>query len=590
MGLYVPGPQEFNPRYMQRAAKEYLQSYFQNNYQYEIPFFQRAYVWKEDQWAPLYEHITAEVEAFKSGTRSEHFVGTIITKQLPQVSFAVSPLQLVDGQQRLTTTAILLKALADTCSGDLPNLRSSLLNYLCFKDTQGATHFRIKHSRADTPFFDKVMKAESPDDVTPEDNRIIEAYRFFVGQFAPLSDADRELYANVILQRLPLIAMFLGENDDEQEIFDTINSLGVRLSVAELLKNYIFRDDALKPEYVQLWSSEFEDDDDDLKFWTREKTAGRVKRTNHELLLYTVLIIETGKEVRMDKLFAEYKGYMKPMDTAAKRAFLERLKAHAETYRQFPGYEDLNEIAFGELEKRAFHVIEYLETTTVYPLLLFLYDRIADVPDRLRALSLIENYLVRRLVSKLTSKNYNRLFIQIMQDLKSKPAVDAEALESVLLSYTDDSSRFPTDQEFQKGFRSAYLYNKYAQEVLFIIALSHLNPRLTDRHRLSTESYSVEHMMPKEWREHWKVTGMTEEQKADRDWTLKTMGNLTLVTGSMNSTLRNSAWSKKRKKLREHSSLKVTVDYLDLENWDEGTIAGRADDLAIKAKEVWPMP
>lgn len=575
---------------MQRAAKEYLQSYFQNNYQYEIPFFQRAYVWKEEQWAPLCEHITAEVEAFKRNERSEHFVGTIITKQLPQASFAVTPLQLVDGQQRLTTTAILLKALADTWAGELPNLRTSLLNFLRFHDTQGVAHFRIKHSRADAPFFDKVMLAERPQDIDVEENRIIEAYRFFVGEFKSLSDADRELYANVVLQRLPLIAMFLGENDDEQEIFDTINSLGVRLSVAELLKNYIFRDDALKPEYVELWSSEFEDDDDDLKFWNREKTAGRVKRTNQELLLYTVLIIETGKEVRMDKLFVEYKGYLRGMDTAAKRAFLQRLKAHAETYRRFPGDEDLNEIAYGEVEKRVFHVIEYLEITTVYPLLLFLYNRITDVPDRLKALTLIESYLVRRLVSKLTNKNYNRLFIQIVQELKGVETVNAIALGSVLLSYTDDSSRFPGDNEFEKGFRSAYLYNKYAQEVLFIIALSHLNTRLTDRHRLSTESYSVEHMMPKEWRAHWKVPGMTEEQKADRDWTLKTMGNLTLVTGSMNSTLKNRAWPKKRKTLREHSSLKITSDYLDLENWDENTIAERANDLATKAMEVWPMP
>lgn len=575
---------------MQSAVKEKLLSYFQHNYQYEVPFFQRAYVWDEESWELLYEHIATEVEAARNG-HSEHFIGTIITKQLPQDGFAVQSLQLVDGQQRLTTVSIALKALADTCTGDLVNLRDTLMGYLSFRDSRGAAHYRIKHSRVDGPYFEEVMGLAADAALPEGDNNIVQAYRYFRDKFDTLSDEDRDLFANVILQRLPVIAMFLGEHDDEQEIFDTINSLGVRLSVAELLKNYVFRDKELKDAYETLWSSVFEDDEEEASFWGKEKTAGRVKRTNLELLLYTVLIIETGKEVRLDKLFNEYKAFLKDKETAAKRAFLERLKAHAETYREFPGDEELNEIGFDETEKRVFHVIEYLEITTVYPLLLFLYDRITDRSQRVEALVLLESYLVRRVVAGLTSKNYNRLFIQMMADVKKQgDIVNAASVRNVLASYEEDTNRFPNDAEFKRGFHETYLYNRTAQEVLFIIALRGLDPRLSDRHKLSTESYSVEHMLPKKWREHWRVPGMTEEQKAERDWSLKTLGNLTLVTQPLNSTMRNSSWSKKRKHLKEHSHLSITKNYLDLEAWDESTIIQRANDLGTIACKVWATP
>lgn len=574
---------------MKSASKEKLLSYFQNNYQFEIPFFQRSYVWDEENWALLLEHIEAEVEAHRNKQPSEHFIGTIITKPLLSEGFGTQSLELIDGQQRLTTVAILLKALADTSTGEYEKLRATLNGYLVFTDSQGKQYLRITHSKVDAPYFEEVMHAGKPGDVEASENNINAAYRFFVGRFKDLSDADRDTYANIILHKLPVIAMFLGETDDEQEIFDTINSLGVRLTTAELLKNYLFREQALRPLYEEHWYTLFEEEEEDMKFWGTTKSAGRVKRTNLELLLYSALILETGSDVRIDKLFAQYKSWLKGRTVADRKTFLERLKGHAETYSNFPGEEELAQLTFHDADRRLFHVIDFLEITTIYPLLLFIFEQVQEEKERTAMLGILECYLIRRLVCKLTTKNYNRLFIQLINELKGQGKVDSRTLANILRSYDEDSNRLPEDMEFKKAFGDTHLYNAHALEVLFLIALKKLNPRMSDRNVLSAAGFSVEHMMPKKWREHWSRRGMTKDEEWERDRMLKTLGNLTLVKQPLNSSMRNASWARKRKALKAHSLLNITTDYLDLDTWDEAAIEARAKELAKEAVDVWPM-
>lgn len=573
---------------MKSASKEKLLSYFQNNYQYNIPFFQRAYVWGEENWELLLEHVEQEVEEYRNGKDSEHFIGTIITKPMPQQGFGAQPLELIDGQQRLTTVAIMLKALADTAKGDFPKLRDALLSLLSFKDTQDNDYLRIKHSKVDGPYFDAVMAATDPDQVPESDNQINAAYHYFTRRFKKLSDKDRDERMSIILHKLPVIAMFLGEKDDEQAIFDTINSLGVRLTTAELLKNFIFRDQEIRPLYEEHWYAIFEEEEEELKFWNTPKSSGRIKRTNLELLLYAVLIIETGGEVRIDKLFASYKEWLKGQTPKERKAFLKRLRAHAATYRQFPGEEELASLTFHDHERRLFHVIDFLEITTIYPLLLFIHMQVKDDEDRTAMHVLVEGFLIRRLVCKLTAKNYNKLFIQIMNELKSAATVNAAALRTILCNYTEDTNRIPDDVEFRNAFKDSPLYNAHAMEVLFLIALHKLNPRKSDRDTLSAAGFSVEHMMPKKWREHWDNGRMTPDEEWARDRKLKTLGNLTLVKQPLNSAMRNASWPKKKKELKKYSLLNITTDYLDLPEWNEDTIDARAADLAEEAVKVWP--
>jgi len=489
---------------MINANKEKLQSFYQGNLQYEIPFFQRAYVWTDENWTTFWEHLTAELEAYENGIDSEHFIGTIITKQKKSKNLSENVVELVDGQQRLTTISVFLKALRDTVLGELPKLKESIDKLLWFEDSYGKIHYRMKHSRIDEPNFIKVM--EKPEEISKEESSsILLAYSHFKNLLENLTDEKRETVKQVLLQKVPVISMLLDANDDEQEIFDTINSLGVRLTIGELLKNYMFKEQELINLYDDKWLAIFENDEEQVNYWHTERSSGRVQRNNMELLLYCFLIIETKKEIRLDRLFKEYKAYLKTKSAEEKKDFLIRLSKMANIFSSMPQKEELVEIKFSDREKRFFHVLENLEITTIFPLVLYLYQYIQDKEELLNTFEILESYLALRQICRFTTKNYNNIFIQIIRafekpvdkDDETSKEVSPARLKQILESFTEDSNRYPTEIEVKNAFHEKVLSNKQAGEILYIIALKDIDSEYSDSKTLSSKSFSVEHMMLK---------------------------------------------------------------------------------------------
>lgn len=576
---------------MINANKQKLQDFFQGNLQFEIPFFQRAYVWSEDNWNIFWDHLVGEVEAYENGVQSEHFIGTIITKQKENKNLSENIVELIDGQQRLTTITVFLKALADTSMGELPNLRESIESLLWFKDSYSNKHYRMIHSRIDKPNFHQIM--EMPDKLENEENSsIINAYKYFIKKLENYTDHQREMVKQVLLHKIPIISMLLDKDDDEQEIFDTINSLGVRLTIAELLKNYLFKDKELVEYYEEEWQSVFENDEEQVEFWSTVRSSGRVKRDNIELLLYCMLIIETKKEVRLEKLFSEYKLHLKEMDVEEKKQFLLRLNDLANLYLEMPQKEELIEFGFKNQTKRFFHLLENLEITTIFPLILYLYSNISDENELNSCFKILESFIALRQICKFTTKNYNNLFIQIIRSLdkiKMEKKIDSNDLLEILKSFTDFGNRMPTKLEVQEAFQNSILSNKQAGAILYTIALKDIDSEYSDTKTLSSKSFSVEHMMPKKWEENWSDVDLNDLSKFKRKQKILTIGNLTLITKNLNSKLRNQSWVNKKQTLKEYSSLKMTTSFLELDTWDEESISDRANQLCQKALEIWSV-
>ena len=560
--------------------------------QYIIPFFQRPFVWKIEDCETLYDDVVETVSANKINATKEHFIGTVITKNGLTSTPMAAQFDLVDGQQRMTTFSLLIKALAnsvDLSQTNAQHLSSNINSSLSFKDAYGHTHFRIIHNRIDREYYNMVMESDSYTDFSffVGKSNIIGTYQYFKSKFSSLTNEEILTINYTVLQKFPAISMVLDQHDDEQEIFDTINSLGVKLTTSELLKNFIFSDTETQRLYKVFWEDVFEAEEETVKFWNAKKTAGRVYRENIDVLLYCYLIIEKEKDVSLEHLFNDYKEWLKTKDKSQKATFLKDLKAHADLYSNFPSGTELNNLKFEETEKRFFHVIENLNVTTIYPLVLFLYKRVQDVAERLSCLSLLESYLVRRNVCKLTTKNYNNLFISIIKSLKesSQPNM-LTALRAILNGYKEETGKFPTDDELRTAFANSILSNQHAKETLFSIALYQIKTVLHDVTSLSSNSFSVEHMMPKKWEENWN-TVTTAEDKNTRNYKLQTLGNLTIITKNLNSKLRNSSWSNKKSVLQQYSSLPLTTNYTTKLEWNETTITDRANDLITIALEIW---
>lgn len=560
--------------------------------QYIIPFFQRPYVWKIDDCENLYEDIEQIIASLHKFPLKEHFIGTVITKPNSASTVSHAKFDLVDGQQRLTTFALIIKALANSVDHNQENanyLYDNINKTLYFKDSYGKDHYRIVHNRIDTKYFNKVMVSNG-NTVFSEPagtSKIVDNYKFFIQKFKALSNDQINHYNDIIQGKFSAISMVLDSHDDEQEIFDTINSLGVKLTTSELLKNYVFSDLQTQNLYGEYWQNIFESDEETIQFWNTKKTAGRVYRENIDVLLYCYLLIETQKDVSLEHLFKDYKAWLSAKTPLEKQMFLEKLKGYAEIYTSFPTGKELNNLMFDDFEKRFFHIIENLNITTIFPLVLFLYSIEKDVTERIKCLQMLESYLVRRNITKMTTKNYNNLFISIIKTLSDrKDKTVYNTLAETLSSFTEPTNKFPSDEELKTAFSNSVLSNQHAKQTLFTIALYQIKTVLHDMTALSSNSFSVEHIMPKKWEENWSIA-LTDDQKNFRNHKLHTLGNLTIITKNLNSKLRNSAWSNKKTILQTYSALPLTTNYTSLPDWSETTIVSRANDLEDIALKIW---
>lgn len=569
---------------MINANKDKLLSFFQGSSQFVVPFFQRAYVWDDENWETLWDHVSSVLESCSEKLPKEHFIGTIITKQRPANVIGEAKYDLIDGQQRLTTIALFLAAIARSTTDEMPNLKKQIGTDLRFQDAWGKTYSRIVPSDYDRTYFEEVLDGGN----SSGNHKICRAYKFFLNKLDGFSDEQLNLLRLVILNNVPVISMMLSADDDEQEIFDTINALGVRLTTGELLKNHIFMDANVRGTFVELWKDVYEGSDEQIEFWNAEKTAGRIIRTNIEVMLYCYLVIKTLREIQLESLFKEYKTWLMGKSAEEKVGFLRELKQYADIYASFPSEADLNQIAFCEEEKRFFHVVENLMVTTIYPLVLDVYRTVAELQSRADILRTLESYLVRRNVCRLTTKNYNLLFIQIIREIRNrKVQLTPQLLQQILGEFTDPTNRMPDDGEFVKAFRQEVLSNQNSREILFLIALFDVSTGRADVPSLSVGNYSVEHIMPVKWELNWTDHEMTRDEKTERNNKLRTLGNLTLVTGKLNSAMKNAAWADKKRHLRQNSILKMTTEYLEKEKWNEAVIDERAADLAKRALLIW---
>lgn len=570
---------------MLSANKEKLHSFFTGSSQYKIPFFQRAYVWKLENWTELWDSIIDELNEFNASRESEHFIGTIIIKQNESERLGSLVYDLIDGQQRLTTICILLRALHDATL-DEP-FKKWLYNLLVYTDSYGNPLIRLLHSKVDREHFQEIILSDNNNSsLQLGSNRVVDAYFFFKERIATdIKTDDIRNVVSIVLEKLTVIHMALSKNDDVQQIFDTINSLGVKLTTGELLKNYLFSLEGMEDKYPEYWQSVFEDDEDTVIFWEKDKTSGRVIRSTIELFLYSYLVIIKQTSIRMESLFKEFKLHLKDRKTEELQFFAKELHDYALLYRALPEAEQFAEISFTEHDKRFFLVMNELEITTAFPLVLFLYKNVKSHEDRSKILRYLESYLVRRTICKLTTKNYNNLFLSLLIDFNKNLEFSPGSFKNKLLSFTEDTNRFPDDQELKIAFNSSQLSNKYTRAVLFCFALHYLDNELTDKSSLALNGLSVEHIMPKKWRNNWVLSPGSSE--IIRDSCLLTLGNLTLVKSKLNSSMRDADWSIKKEALRKYSTLRITTDYLDKLEWNELTIEERASTLYLNALEIW---
>ena len=567
------------------AGKRTINDIFNGNRVLEIPFFQRAYVWGQPQWERLLEDMKTI-----SNSNKPYFLGSVILKQQETTtgSRIGDKRTVIDGQQRLTTLNVFFKVLCLKINENSTFDRSFKL-----RDNSNA----LLHNHNDIQAFNEILALTELKDLEGESN-ITQAYNYFKDNLVP-----DELNLDSILSNVLFVGIDLSQEEDEQQIFDTINSLGVKLTTAELLKNYFFNRDDIE-KYNEYWKEVFEKDEETKNYWDREIIAGRLRRTFIDLFFFAYLQIkiqETDFKVKaedkdayakVEHLFESYKNFIKNYLNNNKEAILSEIKEYALLFKKNFNYEILGEELTQDFGIDRINTIIFgLDTTTLIPYTLYILRNISDETTKNELFGIIETYIMRRMITHSNTKNYNQLFTD---KLINNRVLSKQEFLDYIEKRDDKVNYLPTDEELEKGFNSSILINKQSAGILYLME-SKIRNEKDSTALLGINKYSLEHLMPKKWRNNWDKLS-SKESEINRDRKLLTLGNLTIITQSLNSSIRDSKWEDKLKGknkkggLIEYSGgLKTISQFLEYPEWDEKTIEKRALFLYEKAKQIWKI-
>lgn len=599
----------------------------------EIPYFQRGYVWNKENWEELLENLLDD--------KQSHFLGSIILKQLECVSGNVPRWSVIDGQQRLTTLSILLRACYDslpmhTFSADDKNhIDADMESILFFKRRKinSPKEIKMKHSMVDAADYKIIIEGQAKNIVDTiilhsekkkeekESGNILQCYKYFYKHFEAHPDDSVKVWENLLNdQNKILVKIDLDVFENEQAIFDTVNSAGVRLTCADTIKNALFqkanenaqtedeKEDVIKL-YKECWENVFSNSNEVIEYWSTERALGRMVRDNLEVLLHCIALIKGFYDPdnhKISDLPQVYKKYIAGFDNANLFSFIKEIKMYAELYRKyFYTFDKSTLFKFDNDIQRLFHVLSVCEVSTLHPYILKLFKQyniedVDDLPDALRKeMKKIESYVLRHTICGATTKNFNK---ECAMFIAEKTTVDK--------AFNDKESEIGNAVVAEMLKFIPLSKNKAASLILFWIELHrrHIDKKFDSNELKYT--YSLEHIMPQKWEAYWNQdncpvisietnTAITNKEKADevRKAAIYEVGNMTLLNSSLNSSLRNFEFvrkvngEKRKKGIKDYASLDITKEVVKVcdegRAWDEASIRARTKELTKEFFEIW---
>ncbi|MDN6636543.1 MAG: DUF1524 domain-containing protein, partial [Lacticaseibacillus paracasei] len=441
---------------------------------------------------------------------------------------------------------------------------------------------------------------------------MIVAYKYFhqqIADFVATDSADSthddriETLFHTLKHDLALVSIELEGGDDPQVIFETLNGFNEPLLPTDLLRNFAFQrayrekrgeDDKTPDELYNEYWLPF-----DQHFWKRDEKQGRLKRPRADIFFQHFLAMKQATDVNVARLYHDYKIWIET--EAPYPRIVDELKdlaKFASVFKKLLTPDEPSELSAFAGMLNAFDV------KTISPLILFLCGEAELEGDALtQALTILESFLIRRAVCCLTTKNYNRLFLQLVEILRGKGDV-VEALRVALLHGTGDAVVWPDDISFKQAWLNRPLYNDLtSSRVQYILKSIEQAKRTTKNEDIHIKSVlTVEHIMPVAWEKNWPLADgsfakpaidrlLVDEENPEvekRALLVNTIGNLTLLTHPLNSSLQNSGWDVKRPEITKQSSLALNRELLDIEVWDDNEIMQRQGKLLEIAVIVWP--
>ena len=552
-----------------KATETSLFIFMQKSAQFIIPIYQRTYSWTTKECEQLWEDV---LRVGRNDDVDGHFIGSVVYVEQGLYSHSAIPqLLVIDGQQRLTTVSLMIAALSRAIS-DRPVIDgftpSKLTNYyLLNAEEEGELRHKLLLTRSDREMLKKIVSNKTLQE--GDSGHLVENFRLYEDKMKGDDDLLQVVYRG--LSKLIIVDISLDrDHDNPQLIFESLNSTGMDLSQADLIRNYVLM--GLEPKVQQRL---YED-----HWFPLEQAFGQSGYTKlFDRFMRDYLTVKTKTIPRISEVYEAFKRHTRSLNTSIEEIV-------ADVYRYGEYY-----IAFAREREQdkdlreAFQDINDFKVDVAYPFLLELYhDYREDILKRdelLECVRLVESYVFRRAVCEIPTRSLNMTFANLGRELKKDRYL--ESLKAALLLKAT-YRRFPDNAEFRSGLLTRDMYNMRNRNYWLRRMENYQH-----KERVNVEEYTIEHIMPQNENlsKAWQDALGDNWQEMQKNY-LHNLGNLTLT--GYNPELSDRPFLEKRDMEGgfADSPLRLNKGLGQVERWDKEAILSRAEELSVRAIEVWP--
>lgn len=548
---------------MKVETEKLIEQMFDNKRQYQIPVYQRNYDWKKDNCLELFSDV---INAYDNG--KSHFLGTIVQVQQDEEN-GIKRFVIIDGQQRMTSIYLLLKALYDKSEGDVHEILGDLIyNYSTSKkyNNDEKHKLKLKPIKSDNEQFLLLMNNKITE--MEKTSNIYINYKYFCSLIDEVLQREYEI-KNIKkgLEYLQIVMISLQQpNDDPQVIFERINSTGEDLKLSDLIRNYLLMtDENMENLYEEYWLP-------------IENLVGRDYINDY----FSNYLIFKLPEINDKKAYQQFKKYA-DNEKISHEDILKELKRYSKYYSVFIRFD----LSYSKGINNLLDGYRILKQSTIFPFLFSVFndfeDEIIDEEILENILIFFLNYTIRRIVTGVPSNSlrgfykslYKRIFNNDSLKVKENYLFNIYNFMANILSSKDV---IPNDTNFKDSLMKENIYknNGFCKFLLSILenGLNSIKEKV-----YIDSSISIEHIMPQNKdNDDWK-NEIGQDYSFVYDKYLHTLGNLTLT--GYNSELSDNPFKEKVRMIKEKSKFIIlNQDVIDKEHWSESSIISRAERLS----------
>jgi uncharacterized protein with ParB-like and HNH nuclease domain len=556
------------------------------NEQFVIPPYQRRYSWQKKQIVQLFDDIQ------NLDMAETHFLGNIVCLTDSHTA-GVNPLELVDGQQRMTTLILVLDTIKD-CYEEAGDTREAerIEDLLYASDIDRKRINKLILGDLDHSDYKSILEQKDLESV--KNKRLLEAHQNIKFLVDTMTKDDLYGFKEKLINHTNIVRLDVSRARDAFKLFETINNRGLSLSPTDIIKNFLLGhaslvDDETLNKVRTKWTKIIVNlDGQNLDDFFRQYLMGVTGAPITFAALTDSFKKHYISRVKKSEILGEYREYSEEGERGPMilpEVFIAELESASMIYSKILNCSfDDNDI------NREIAKIHKISAMPSYTLILTMMKGNIPKPEIIKILKMIQVFMLRRLICDYRTSEADKIFPKLARETESN------LLETVKAAFSEPG-KMPGDKEFEEKLIAYDFFGRFMDRAKCMLEEIEykLSGNTQEKAILGGDKVHLEHIMPqtittkkaKNELGDW-VRYLGQDSTEEHPKYVSKIGNMTLLAGDINITASNNPFEAKQK-LYKKSDIKITRELLKYDHFGFDEIQARSKKIARQSAKIWKI-